>query len=373
LRSRIPGNASGAGISDRQDAFYYRISTLRRRCRARFTVSHASGSLVQGLVAQAMGNVSSSRSQSTNLCGGHGAPCENLYLTLGDRGPCLAPARCWIRFRVPIRQRRRLRKFGDQRLLGLWGKIEECADSGMPRDLVFRSGARLGRDALCHDGLVSLLGAPYLPGSRAPGPARPACDHSGRRARWTWRIRGRHRRGRTEPHAKLVQRQRRFRSPLDGRRIKCWEPRSTACSRKSRLDAWETIADGSLCCGFAGQAYASLNLYKHTDDKTWLHRAQGQAQEQARSMRRRRWWRKQRAMDKLVQGGLGVRLAAADLENAGFARCPFLKGRHESLSGATRETGALTFRLRRGHPTLPNRALRRAEHSRRHRRVRLAA
>jgi hypothetical protein len=56
-------------------------------------------------------------------------------------------------------------------------------------------------------------------------------------------------------------------------------------AEKAGFDAWESEGKiGNLCCGFAGQAYALLNLYKHTGDKEWLHRAQAQAQRAARSI-----------------------------------------------------------------------------------------
>jgi hypothetical protein len=38
--------------------------------------------------------------------------------------------------------------------------------------------------------------------------------------------------------------------------------------------AWETrVPVGNLCCGMAGQAYALLNLYRHTGDSIWFRRA----------------------------------------------------------------------------------------------------
>ncbi len=90
------------------------------------------------------------------------------------------------------------------------------------------------------------------------------------------------------------------------------------------LDAWETDSGiGSLCCGFAGQAYALLNLYKHTGDKTWLHRAQAHAQRAARSMVA--GGGSGERMDSLYKGGVGVAVLAADLEKPDFAAMPFFE------------------------------------------------
>ena len=93
------------------------------------------------------------------------------------------------------------------------------------------------------------------------------------------------------------------------------------------LDAWESDNSiGSLCCGFAGQAYASLNLYKRTDDKTWLHRAQAHAQRAARSMlATSTGGGSSERMDSLYKGGLGVAVLAADLEKPEFAAMPFFE------------------------------------------------
>ena len=42
-------------------------------------------------------------------------------------------------------------------------------------------------------------------------------------------------------------------------------------AEQAGLDAWESDGQiGNLCCGYGGQAYALLNLYKHTGDQRWL-------------------------------------------------------------------------------------------------------
>ena len=98
-------------------------------------------------------------------------------------------------------------------------------------------------------------------------------------------------------------------------------------AERAGLDAWESeSAIGSLCCGFAGQAYALLNLYKRTDDKTWRHRAQAQAQRAARSMLATSpGGESNERMDSLYKGGLGVAVLAADLERPQFAAMPFFE------------------------------------------------
>lgn len=67
-------------------------------------------------------------------------------------------------------------------------------------------------------------------------------------------------------------------------------------------------ANGTLCCGLAGRAYALLNLYKHGGDRVWLYRARDLAECAAVSSRASSFRR-----DSLYQGLTGVALLAADL------------------------------------------------------------
>src|SRR5215207_4669102 len=46
-------------------------------------------------------------------------------------------------------------------------------------------------------------------------------------------------------------------------------------AEKTAWNVWEDPDKmTNLCCGLAGRAYGLLNLYKHTGEKAWLHRAQ---------------------------------------------------------------------------------------------------
>jgi hypothetical protein len=98
-------------------------------------------------------------------------------------------------------------------------------------------------------------------------------------------------------------------------------------AERAGFDAWESEGQiGNLCCGFAGQAYALLNLYKHTDDKAWLHRAQGQAQRAARSILETPAGNELGLQpESLYKGELGVAVLAAELERPEFAAMPFFE------------------------------------------------
>ena len=99
-------------------------------------------------------------------------------------------------------------------------------------------------------------------------------------------------------------------------------------AEETGLQAWEAKGEiGNLCCGFAGQAYALLNLYKHTGDKRWLHRAQAQAQLAAHSIRDMPAGAAYQELamrpESLYKGELGVAVLAAELERPALATMPF--------------------------------------------------
>jgi serine/threonine protein kinase len=92
--------------------------------------------------------------------------------------------------------------------------------------------------------------------------------------------------------------------------------------RLAELAGWSandgpTAAPGDLCCGLAGRAYALLCLYRHTGEEAWLARARALAGRAAASVRVKSWRR-----DSLYQGGVGVALLAADVEEPNGACMP---------------------------------------------------
>jgi serine/threonine-protein kinase len=101
-------------------------------------------------------------------------------------------------------------------------------------------------------------------------------------------------------------------------------------AEKAGFDTWESDNQvGNLCCGFAGQAYALLNLYKHTEDKAWLHRAQVHAQRAARSIMDMppgtAYQELLTRAESLYKGELGVAVLAAELESPLLAAMPFFE------------------------------------------------
>jgi hypothetical protein len=155
-------------------------------------------------------------------------------------------------------------------------------------------------------------------------------DHSGRRARWKWRIRGNH----------LHQGGTYLPGWCNGSAgfVHLWTLahqmlRMEECGKlaeKVGFDTWESEGHiGNVCCGFAGQAYALLNLFKHTGDKAWLHRAQAQAQRAARCILEMPAGGDANELalraESLYKGELGVAVLAAELERPEFAAMPFFE------------------------------------------------
>jgi len=100
-------------------------------------------------------------------------------------------------------------------------------------------------------------------------------------------------------------------------------------------DRWQSLAEGaawhswegggsvsSLCCGCAGQAYALLNLYRHSRDPAWLRRAR---QLTARALLAPWGGEPQGRDDSLYKGRVGLALLAAEIEVPELARMPFVE------------------------------------------------
>jgi serine/threonine-protein kinase len=87
-------------------------------------------------------------------------------------------------------------------------------------------------------------------------------------------------------------------------------------------DSWEAAgpSGGSLCCGWAGRAYALLNLYKCTGDGAWWERARELGRRAAAG------GASPAAMKhSLYKGEAGVALLAADLAQPASSCMPLFE------------------------------------------------
>jgi serine/threonine-protein kinase len=322
---------------DREDAFYCKDVEITPEVVGHVSPYHtASGvHLVQGLIGQAMGDVASQQMAIEKFVSAAGAvPCESLDVTLGQSGTLLGAALLLDAVSgIALVDTKTLIEFGNHALKRLWEKIQGFAAISECREITYSGVAH---------GWAGILYA-TMSWCRSSGTALPPgleerldqlaqlADHSGRRARWKWSIRGHriqhggaymtgwcngsagfvhlwtlaHQMLATEEYGKLAE--------------------------KAGFDAWECEGQiGNLCCGFAGQAYALLNLYKHTGEKAWLHCAQAQAQRAARSILEMPAAGDFRELalraESLYKGELGVAVLAAELDVPEFAGMPFFEG-----------------------------------------------
>jgi len=321
---------------DLGDAFYSKDIDITPEAIGRVSPYHtASGVyLVQGLIGQAMGDVASQQiAVEKFVAAATVAPCESLDLTLGRSGTLLGAALLLDAVSgSTLVNTEALIEFGNQALNGLWEKIQGFAP--------IRECHEIAYSGVAH-GWAGMLYA-TMSWCRSSGTALPAgvnerldqlarlADHSGRRARWKWRIRGNH----------LQQGGAYMPGWCNGSEgfVHLWTLahqmlRMEECgtlAEKAGFDTWESEGHiGNVCCGFAGQAYALLNLYEHTGDKAWLHRAQAQAQRAARSILQMPAGGDANELalraESLFKGELGVAVLAAELERPEFAAMPFFE------------------------------------------------
>jgi serine/threonine protein kinase len=320
-----------------EDAFYNKEIEITPEVIGRVSPYHtASGvHVVQGLIGQAMGDVVSQQiAVEKFVAAASAAPCKNLDVTLGRSGTLLGAALLLEAVSGnTFVNANALLKFGNETLNGLWEKLQVFAPIRECREVAY-SGIAHGWAGMLY-ATMSWCG---LSGTALPDGLEERldqlaglADHFGRQARWKWRIR-RHR---------LEQGETYLPGWCNGSAgfVHLWalahemlgNGEHGTLAEQAGLDAWESEGRiGNLCCGFAGQAYALLKLYKRTGAKAWLHRAQAQAQRAARSIldlpAGGAYPELTLRAESLYKGELGVAVLAAELEKPEFAAMPFFEG-----------------------------------------------
>jgi eukaryotic-like serine/threonine-protein kinase len=100
-------------------------------------------------------------------------------------------------------------------------------------------------------------------------------------------------------------------------------------AEKSGRDAFEGSGGGhGLCCGFAGQAYAQLNLYKHTGDRIWLDQARTLVKKAAMFGNGIASRAEEGLPHSLYKGDVGVAILVAEMERPEQAAMPFFEAVH---------------------------------------------
>lgn len=95
-------------------------------------------------------------------------------------------------------------------------------------------------------------------------------------------------------------------------------------AERAAMDAFEQSGGGhALCCGFAGQAYAQLSLYQHTQDRRWLEQARVLTSKACALGNAMLSQRSDYLPHSLYKGDVGVAVLAAEIEQPEAASMPF--------------------------------------------------
>jgi serine/threonine-protein kinase len=109
-------------------------------------------------------------------------------------------------------------------------------------------------------------------------------------------------------------------------------PADLDLAQRSAMDAFEGVGGGhGLCCGFAGQAYAQLALYKHTGLPTWLDQARTLAEKAAATANTVDSHGAENLPFSLYKGDIGVAVLIAELERPEHAAMPFFEAIRQTL------------------------------------------
>lgn len=278
---------------------------------------------IKALIAHSMGDVMTQQNAVDSfITAVSHTPCDCLDLTLGLSGILLTVSQLLAALRsnsfVNIGA---LRDLGSTTLARIWQQLDSYPPIAECHQIRY-SGIAHGWAGMLYATLcwcrASRTDPPPNVGERLSQLASLA-HHSGRQARWSWSV---------------VQEA----SDVPGAYMGGWcngsagqvylwltaysvlrEDQYFMLAEKAAWHAAETDSrNGSLCCGFSGQAYALLALHRHSRDRAWLHRAHVLAERAAIAYRNLPPGRNFDAIslrpDSLYKGELGVAVLAADLE-----------------------------------------------------------
>jgi serine/threonine-protein kinase len=285
---------------------------------------------VQSLIAHSMGDISTQQNAlGSFITAASRAPCDSLDLTLGRSGILLAASHLLAAADPSMAHFAALRDLGETTLASIWQQLDSYAPIPDCHQIRYTGIAH---------GWAGILYA-TLCWCRAAGTGLPAetderltqlanlAHHSGRQAKWCWSVAN----GGGDTHSSF------WSGWCNGTagQVFLWLEAQAALkddlystlAEKAAWHAAETDSrNSSLCCGFPGQAYALLALYRSSGERAWLHRAQAIAEKAALPYAEisTGHFTEEFALrpDSLYKGELGVAVLAADLECPGVSALP---------------------------------------------------
>ncbi len=321
--------ARAAALAGRDDAFYCPALDVTEATVGRVSPFHAVSGVhaVEALVAHARGDMVSMGGAIERFAAAADQPCENQDLTVGRSSVLVA---CALLFEamagVPPttgfedQRRDALRLLGDRTLAEVWAWAAAQPTIAEAREMRY-TGIAHGWGGLCYAALLWCEAAGTPPPDGLPrrlDELAALAEPHGRGLRWPVRVQVPRRNGAPGYMASWCNG-----APglvhlwtAAGRRYRLEEHRRLA--EGAAWNAWESHdVAGSICCGFAGRAYALLDRYRHTGDAVWVERARQLGARAAACTT-------DPAMPtSLYKGALGVALLAAELEAPETARLPF--------------------------------------------------
>jgi serine/threonine-protein kinase len=321
----------------RPDAFYNSDIDITPEIVGHISPYHTASGVyaVQLLIARAQGDLLTQQmAMEQFLSAVEQETCDSLDVTLGRSGALLGAAFLLNAIKgCKYLDATALAGFGNGMLQNIWAELDTFRPIRECRQISY-SGAAHGWAGILFATLnwckVSGAAFPRHLEERLDQLARMA-ERFGRSTRWKWSIRQSGSPSQGSPYMagwcngsagfvflwslahEMIGRAE-FARLAEGAAFDCWESESQI---------------GNLCCGFGGQAYALLNMYKHSGEAGWLYRAQALTQRAARSIREMPPGEGFQDLvlrsDSLYKGELGVALLAEELNRPEFAAMPFFE------------------------------------------------
>jgi serine/threonine protein kinase len=320
-----------------EGAFYNKEIDITPETVGRTSLYHSPAGVyaVQALIAQVGGDVLLQKLATSAFVEVSSQDCDKLDVTLGRAGTLLACSfllrAAQASFRPEMQPIDRLRSLGGETSKQLWATIDGFAPIRESKELsnlgVAHGWAGLLYATLCW----SAVSNDPLPLNLADRLAQlgDCAEPIGRGLRWPWDLvrdadqPGGYMPGWCNGSAGYV-----FLWTLAYKMLR--DSGYLTWAEGAAWNAWEVPSPiGNLCCGMAGQAYALLNLYRHTGEPVWLSRARDAARHAvtATNDARTRPGYEQFALrpESLYKGELGIILLAADLDRPDHACMPLFE------------------------------------------------
>lgn len=256
-----------------RDAFYSRSIEIHHDSVGKVTPYHTPSGLylVQAMIADAMGNANACQEALEQyVVWADNDECKNLDLTLGKTAVLLGAAILHDRFKNnPYLDLSSIRDLGDRIEHLLWERVPKTPIASKEGDYL---GMAHGWSGFCYGSMRwwSTTGAAPKEHVRSRiEELVELAEDNGKGVQWPYAIGNKgYAGGWCNGHAGWLF------FWIEAART-YGDPRYAKLAEASGLSVWgDRHGISSICCGAAGKAYSLLDLYRYTEDKIWLRRAE---------------------------------------------------------------------------------------------------